>query len=177
MQIRDKLVEVTQADMKPRVEFDGAYGFNVRRPRNLFNVDFTRWSAMVTATVPLFDGRRTAGRVAQLQADRDVVSQRLAALENQVRLAAQAAWDTLTLAVRTMKAADLNVTQARRAVEMTEANYKLGAATPLDVVDAQQALAQAENIRNQALYTHANGRASLSFVMGRDPLNDAVMTR
>jgi hypothetical protein len=44
-------------------------------------------------------------------------------------------------------------------------------------VDAQQALAQAENIRNQALYTHANGRASLSFVMGRDPLNDAVVTR
>ena len=34
---------------------------------------------------------------------------------------------------------------------MTEANYRLGAATQLDVVDAQQALRQAENIRNQAL--------------------------
>jgi outer membrane protein TolC len=55
---------------------------------------------------------------------------------------------------------------------MTEANYKLGAATPLDVLDAQQALALAENIRAQALFTHANARASLSFVMGRDPLTD-----
>ena len=53
---------------------------------------------------------------------------------------------------------------------MTEANYKLGAATQLDVVDAQQSLRQAENIRNLALYTHANARASLRFVMGRDPL-------
>ena len=53
---------------------------------------------------------------------------------------------------------------------MTEANYKLGAATQLDVVDAQQSLRQAENIRNLALYTHANARATLRFVMGRDPL-------
>ncbi len=53
---------------------------------------------------------------------------------------------------------------------MTEANYKLGAATQLDVVDAQQSLRQAENIRNQALYIHANARATLRFVMGRDPL-------
>jgi outer membrane protein TolC len=55
---------------------------------------------------------------------------------------------------------------------MTDANYKLGAATPLDVLDAQEALAQAENTRNLALFTHANARASLSFVTGRDPLTN-----
>jgi outer membrane protein TolC len=53
---------------------------------------------------------------------------------------------------------------------MTEANYKLGAATQLDVTDAQQALRQSENINNLALFTHANARAALRFVMGRDPL-------
>jgi HAE1 family hydrophobic/amphiphilic exporter-1 len=173
VQVRDKLVDVVRADMKPRVEFDGVYGFSVRRPKNLFDFDFTRWSAAVTLSVPLFDGRRTAGRVAQAQADRNIITQRIAALENQVRLDVQSAWDTLTLAERTLKAADLNVVQARRAAEMTQANYKLGASTPLDVVDAQQALVLAENIRSQALFTHANARASLSFVMGRDPLTDA----
>jgi outer membrane protein TolC len=59
---------------------------------------------------------------------------------------------------------------------MTDANYKLGAATPLDVLDAQEALAQAENIRNLALFTHANARSTLSYVMGRDPLTDAPRT-
>ncbi|HTL01786.1 MAG TPA: TolC family protein, partial [Vicinamibacterales bacterium] len=63
-----------------------------------------------------------------------------------------------------------NVTQARRALEMTEATYRLGAATPLDVIDAQQSLSQAENIRNQALVSHANARATLQYVTGRDPL-------
>ena len=120
--------------------------------------------------VPLFDGWRTAGRVAQARANRNTVSEQIAALESQVRLEVRTALDALALADRTIQAAELNVVQARRASEMTDANYKLGAATQLDVVDAQQSLRQAENIRNQALYTHANARATLRYIMGRDPL-------
>ena len=169
-QIQDRLVGVASAESKPTFDFTGSYGFAVRRPENLFQPDYSRWSAAVNVTVPLFDGWRTAGRVAQARAERDTVTHQIAALENQVRLDVQSAFDALALANRTIQAAELNVTQARRAAEMTEANYKLGAATQLDVVDAQQALRQAENIRNQALFTHANARASLKFVMGRDPL-------
>ena len=168
--VQDLLVDVTAADAKPSVEFNGSYGFAVRRPENLFQPEFSRWSAAINLKVPLFDGWRTAGRVAQARAQRNTVTQQIAALENQVRLDVQSAFDALALANRTIQAAELNVAQARRASEMTEANYKLGAATQLDVVDAQQSLRQAENIRNQALYTHANARASLRFVMGRDPL-------
>lgn len=169
-QIRDKLVDVAAADSKPRIDFNGSYGFAVRRPEQMFHWDFSRWSAGVTLKVPIFDGWRTAGRVAQAQAERNTATQQIAALENQVRLDVQSAWDALALAARTIQAAELNVTQARRALEMTEATYRLGAATPLDVIDAQQALSQAENIRNQALYSHANARATLRYVTGRNPL-------
>jgi HAE1 family hydrophobic/amphiphilic exporter-1 len=171
-QIQEKLMEVAAAEAKPRVDFDGSFGFAVLRPRNLFHLNYSRWSSAVTVKVPLFDGWRTAGRVAQERARRNTVTHQIATLENQVRLDVQSALDALTLANRTIQAADLNVTQARRAADMTEANYRLGAATTLDVVDAQQALRQAENIRNQALYSHANARASLRYVMGRDPLGD-----
>ncbi len=169
-EIRDKLVDVAAADAKPSVDFSGSYGFAVRRPKNLFDPDFTRWSGLITIKVPLFDGLRTGGRVAQATAERNTTIQQIAALENQVRLEVQSAWDSLALAERTLSAAELNVTQARRALEMTEANYRLGAATPLDVIDARQALSQAENIRNQSLVTHANSRATLQYVMGRNPL-------
>jgi len=169
-QIRDKLIGVAAADAKPRIDFDGSYGFAVRKPEKLFHSDFTRWSALMTFKVPLFDGLRTAGRVAQATAERNTVTQQIAALENQVRLDVQSAWDSLALAARTIEAAELNVTQARRALDMTEATYRLGAATPLDVIDAQQALSQAENIRNQALVSHANARATLEYVTGRNPL-------
>ena len=169
-QIRDRLIDVAAADAKPRVDFNGSYGFAVRRPDNFFHWQYSRWSAGVTVKVPLFDGWRTAGKVVQARAERNTVTQQIAALENQVRLDVQSAWDDLALAARTIQAAELNVTQARRALDMTEANYRLGASTPLDVIDAQQALSQAENIHNQALYSHANARATLQFVMGRNPL-------
>jgi HAE1 family hydrophobic/amphiphilic exporter-1 len=169
-QIRDKLVDVAAADSKPRIDFDGSYGFAVRAPEKLFHSDFSRWNALFTVKVPLFDGWRTAGRVAQAKAERNTVTQQIAALENQVRLDVQSAWDSLALSARTIDAADLNVTQARRALDMTESTYRLGAATPLDVIDAQQALSQAENIRNQALVSHANARATLQYVTGRNPL-------
>ncbi len=169
-QFQDKLIGVAAADSKPRADFDGSLGYAVRRPKNLFDQDYSRWSGAITIKVPLFDGRRTAGRVAQARAQRNTVTQQIADLENQIRLEVQSAWDALALAERTIQAADLNVAQARRAADMTEANYRLGAATQLDVVDAQQSLRQAENIRNQALFSHANGRATLRYVMGMEPL-------
>ena len=169
-QVQTLLIDVAAGDAKPTVEFNGSFGFAVRRPENLFSTDYSRWSAGINLKVPLFDGRRTAGRVAQQRAQRNTVTQQIAALESQVRLDVQSAIDALALADRTFQAAELNVSQARRASEMTEANYKLGAATQLEVVDAQQALRDAENIRNLSLYTHSNARAVMRFVMGRDPL-------
>jgi HAE1 family hydrophobic/amphiphilic exporter-1 len=170
-QVQSLLVGVAAGDSKPSAEFNGAYGYAVRRPNNLFTQDFARWSGSLNFKVPLFDGRRTAGRVAQARAERNMVTHEIAALENQIRMEVHTALDALALADRTIQASELNVTQARRASEMTEANYKLGAATQLDVVDALQSLRQAENIRNLALYTHANARAALRFVMGRNPLD------
>ena len=74
------------------------------------------------------------------------------------------------MAASVFHAAELNVVQARKAQEMTDANYRLGAATPLDVLDAQAALTQAEFVRVEALHAHANARAGLRYVMGQDPL-------
>jgi len=171
-QFQDKLVDVAAAEAKPTIDLNGSYGFSVRRPTKLFQPDFSRWSVAVSVAVPLFDGWRTAGKVVQARAQRNTVTHRIEELEQQVRLDMQSAFDALALANRTIQAAELNVTQARRAAEMTEANYRLGAATQLEVIDAQQAFRQAENIRSLSLYTHANARAALRFVMGRNPLDE-----
>ncbi len=121
--------------------------------------------------MPVFDGWRTAGKVAQARADRAKVEQDRAALETRIDLEAKQAVDRLRVAASVFRAAELSVAQARRASEMTNANYQLGAATPLDVLDAQAALTQAEWNRVEALHAHANARAGLRYVLGRDPLD------
>jgi outer membrane protein TolC len=100
------------------------------------------------------------------------VGQDRVALETLIDLEAKQAVDRLRVASSVFHAAELNVTQARKALGMTEANYRLGAATTLDVLDAQAAFTQAEFSRLEALHAHANARAGLRYVMGQDPLAD-----
>ncbi|HXY39758.1 MAG TPA: TolC family protein [Vicinamibacteria bacterium] len=172
--IYDEAVGIYKADMQPRLDFNGAFGWAVRLPENFFRDNYRTWAFSVSLKVPVFDGWRTAGRVAQAQADRAKVGQDRVALETEIDVEAKQAVDRLRVARSVLRAAEMNVVQARRALEMIEANYKLGAATSLDVLDAQAASAQAEVNRIEALYAHANARAGLRYVMGQDPLDETA---
>ena len=172
--IYDEAIGIYKADMQPRLDLNGAFGWSVREPPNFFEPNYKKWSLSVTLKVPVFDGWRTAGRVAQARADRAKVGQDRVALETLIDLEAKQAVDRLRVAASVYRSAELNVTQARKALEMTEANYRLGAATTLDVLDAQAALTQAEFSRVEALAVHANARAGLRYVIGQSPLEDGL---
>jgi outer membrane protein TolC len=168
--IHEQLIGVAQAESRPSLDFYGQYGWSVRQPGNFFERDFTKWNAGVTLTIPVFDGFRTRGKVAQARAERNKVTQDRIALENRIRLEAKEGVDRLTVAKSVLEVAELTVNQAQRALEMTQANYQHGAATTLDVIDAQAALTEAESNRLLGLYEHANARAGLRYVTAQDPL-------
>lgn len=168
--INREFVGVARGEGRPTLDFLSSYGWSVRKPNNFFDSDFAKWNFGVSLKVPVFDGFRTAGKVGQAQAELNKVSQDRIALENQIRLEAKDAVDRLRVAEKVLNAAALNVSQAQKALDMTEANYRLGAANTLEVLDAQAALTIAESNRVQALYVHANARATLRYVMARDPL-------
>lgn len=168
--IYDEAIGIYKADMQPRLDLNGAFGWSTRDTQNFFESNYKKWSLSVALKVPVFDGWRTAGKVAQARADRARVGQDRVALETLIDLEAKQAVDRLRVAASVFHAAELNVEQARRAQEMIEANYRLGAATTLDVIDAQAALTQAEFNRIEALHAHANARAGLRYVVGQDPL-------
>ena len=172
--IYSELIGIAQADSRPRLDFYGAYGWSVREPSNFFDSDFARWTAGVTLTIPVFDGFRTRGKVAQARAERNKISQDRVTLENRIRLEAKEGVDRLNVARSVLEAADLNVSQAQRALVMTQANYQHGAATTLDVIDAQAALTLADSNRIQALFDHAMARALMRFVMAQDPLEPSA---
>lgn len=171
--IYGEFVGVAQGDGRPRLDFALDYGWSVRRRSDFFDRDFSKWNVAVTLKVPLFDGWRTASKVAQARAERNKATQDRIDLENRIRLQAKGALDRLNVAQEIFAAAELNVQQAQQALDMTQANYSHGAATTLDVLDAQAALTQAESARLEALYDHANARASLRYVMARDVLDEA----
>jgi multidrug efflux system outer membrane protein len=167
--IRAQAVGVTKANSMPSLEFAGSYGRSTRLVGNFLDPDFSKWSAALSIKIPIFDGQRVKGQVMQAQADLGKARQDKIALQNQIRLEARDALVKLSVASRLISAAQLNVTQAKKALDMTQANYNYGAATVLDVTDAQNAVIQAETTLAQALQQHADAKATINYVMGRDP--------
>jgi HAE1 family hydrophobic/amphiphilic exporter-1 len=172
--IYGELVTVARGEGLPRLDFQAAWGWSVRQPGNFLERDFAKWNAAFTLTFPVFDGRRSAGRVAQARAEQAKAEQDRIALLNRIRLEAKDAVDRLGVARTVLASAELNVRQAQKVLDMTQANYRAGAATNLEVVDAQSALTLAESLRVEALYEHASARAAVRYVMAQDPLDEGA---
>jgi outer membrane protein TolC len=172
----DSQKKLANAESRLRVDFDGQYGFSARQPANLWNHDFSRWMFTLSVALPIFDGGRRSGLFQQAVAQRKVAELARAEQENAVRLEVQTALDELERAEKTVEAARLNVREAERVLVMTEDNYRYGAATTLDVLDAQAALTAARWNLLQGLHDHVLARAQLRWVMGQDPLEKTEPT-
>jgi outer membrane protein len=162
-------LDLARAESRMRVDFNGAYGLIARRPANLVDPLYARWSAAVNFTLPVFDGFRRSGLVWQATAAGRVATLEREKTEQQVRLNVQQGLDELATAREAVTAARANLGQAQRVLEMTEANYQHGAATTLDVADAQTALAAARTNLLRGLYDCATARANLRWTLGRTP--------
>ena len=169
-------IKLAHAEGRLRVDLNGQYGYSARETSNLWKQSFTRWMFTVNVTLPLFDGGRRSGLIQQAIANRRIVEQARVETEENVRLEVQTALDELERAEKTVEAARLNVQQAGRVLTMMQDNYRYGAATTLDVTDAQTALTTARWTLLQGLYDHTMARVQLRYVMGLDPLEKVDAT-
>ena len=162
-------VELAKAESRMRVDFSSSYGVASRLPENLVNSKFTRWSAGVNFTLPIFDGFRRSGVVWQASANQRAARLERAKFEQLVRLAIQQAYDELKAAGETIAAARANVSQAETVLAMMQNNYKFGAATTLDIVDAQTAVSVARTNLLRGLRDYSVARANLRWALGQRP--------
>jgi outer membrane protein TolC len=124
------------------------------------------WSVGVQGNWAVFDGRATAGRVAQA---RSALSQtQLTTAEQQLAIDVEVrrAHSTLQEAVELVTASKAVVEQAEESVRLAKARFDAGTATQLDVLQAQVALTEARTNEVEALYNHTVALASLRKAMG-----------
>jgi outer membrane protein TolC len=127
------------------------------------------WSAGLQLDLPIFDGGTIGAGVAKAYA---VLAESREA-ERGVRLAVQSqvrrelsAWRS---AAADFRAAEESIAAARESLAAAEALYRIGKATALDVLTAQQELAGAENRRAIALAGYASARAGVELLTGSVP--------
>lgn len=125
------------------------------------------WQAGVQASLPLFDGLDRRGTLIQ---ERAKLRQAEIALED----AEERAISEIRQAVLSLKTAEefarsqsQNLDTAREALRLVEAGLQEGQNTPVEVMDARQALTTAAANYYQSIFTHAMARVALQQAMGR----------
>lgn len=162
------------AENKLTVDLEGQWGYAVRQPQNFFKNDFSRWNFTFNFRLPLFDSGRKDGLVVQALSRFRAAEHRMAQLENNVRLEVKQAYDDMQSSAKAIEAARLSVTQAEKVLNLMQANYQYGAATTLDVVDSQTALALARNSQIGATYEYEMAKARLRLASGSPILDQEV---
>jgi outer membrane protein len=170
------LVRLAEAQNRLSVDMDAAWGHSVRQPSDFYKNDFSRWSLTFNFKLPFYDGGRKAGQLIQAQSRLRSAEHSLALLQNGVKLEVKSACDELESSARAIEAAQLNVMQAEKVLGMMQSNYQYGAATTLDVVDSQTALAVSRNSRIAATYEYEMAKARLRLAQGA-PILDAEVTK
>ncbi|HWQ57056.1 MAG TPA: TolC family protein [Bryobacteraceae bacterium] len=162
-------VDLARAESRAKVDFAATYGIMSRLPSNLANSQFTRWTAGFTFNFPVFDGFRRSALISQALGVQRTARLERQRVEEQVRLALQQGLDDTAAAEETIRAARANVSQAEKVLAMMQNNYKYGAATTLDIVDAQTAVSVARTNLLRGLHDYTVARAGLRWTAGMTP--------
>jgi HAE1 family hydrophobic/amphiphilic exporter-1 len=163
--IYGELVTIARAGNKPRLDFSGSWG---RRSLGLktLSSDGTLWTAGIFATIPLFDGMRTRGRVAQARTDLARVSLDELKLRDAISLEVQTALNALEEASEITTALSSTVSQAERLLFLAEKGFELGVKTRLEVQDAELNVLNARANLAVAQRDYRVARVNLQWVTG-----------
>jgi HAE1 family hydrophobic/amphiphilic exporter-1 len=157
-------VKLAKAEDKLEVNLAADYGY-ATQDFDQIGPNRERWSAALIFSLPLFDGWRTRGRVAQATSSLRDAEIAIRQLEQDVTLEAKAGLDKLEETAEIIRATSLNIGQAEKALELAETSYQYGVATFLDVTDAQLSLALARRDHARALRDYMVAKAFLLSVM------------
>jgi NodT family efflux transporter outer membrane factor (OMF) lipoprotein len=138
-------IGAARAEFFPSFSLAGALGFMSGELGSLFAYGGSAWSLTPAVTIPVFQGGRSRSRLAEAYAARDRL---VLAYEKAIQTAFKEAADALrpredlkSLIV----AREKRLNTQRRVLELAGAQYQNGAASYLDVLDAQRSVFEAEN--------------------------------
>ncbi len=135
---------------------------------DVFPFAFTKnpWVISAQLSLPIFDGFLREQRVQEAAAYRSDARYSLRAAELTLTANVTNAYLNLTTAAQTVSIQEQNSRTAREALMLAEERYRVGAATFVEVTQAQADFAQAETDRINAIYDYHQSFAALESAVG-----------
>jgi outer membrane protein TolC len=157
-----KALSAARAQRLPSAAISGNYeviGTNPAQSHGAFTV-------VGTLNIPLWQGGRTAGEIAQAEA---VLAQRQAELDDtrgQIEAQVRQAYLDLEAAAGQVEVARKNAQVAQETLEMTRARMEAGIINTVEVVQAQQTVASAQLDLIDSVFAHNLSKLSLARAVG-----------
>jgi len=159
-------IGVARAAFFPRIALTGSAGSVSSDLGNLFQSGSFAWSFAPSLSLPIFDAGRNRANLEAAKVSRDIA---LAQYERAIQSAFREVADAL--ASRAMLSEQLRAQQAQAAAlaqsfKLADLRYRNGAASYLDVLDAQRSLFAAQQAALQVLALQVQNAVSLYKVLG-----------
>ena len=144
-------------------------GISSFSPDNLVRPAFHGWTVGVNARWTLFDGSRTSATIGQYRSQRRQSELEEESFRSRLARDLERASGDWRQALELVEVGALAVEQSREARRVAEELFALGAATFLNVLDAERAVRQAELSQLQAYHAARLALAEVKMLVGLQP--------
>ena len=166
----DSQVKAAQHDKKasqdlrlPTLRVDGNWAYEGTRLNNGIPV----YNYQASLDVPIFTGGRTHAEIVRADLQLKVLDQQKSDLRNQISLDVKTALLNLKSARNQVEVATLGIQLAKEEVDQARDRFKAGVANNIEVIQAQDALARANDNQIAALYRFNQARADYARSIGQ----------
>ncbi|MDE5941764.1 MAG: TolC family protein, partial [Muribaculaceae bacterium] len=120
----------------------------------------------LSLSVPLFEGGQRYSRVRQARIQVDEMKWQRDNLVNSINMQVDIAFENIRLNVKQIESCSESVNQATMAHDIVKKSFEIGAASYLDLRDAELALTQSKLAYNQAIYNFLVASGNLELLVG-----------
>lgn len=150
---------------RPSVSLSAGLSYNPDQAG--FAVEPLTWSVVANISIPLWDAGRTAAREDQARADAAAATAQREAARLQVADEVRVSLIDLDEANARRRTATANTLLAQEALRLARLRYSNGIAAPVEVIDAETALTQAQTNGINAEYDYLAALAGINRSLGR----------
>jgi len=168
-QVIDERAAFTRADTLPDVKANLSWGVSTYAAQNVTDLEFRSWAAGFTMSWTIFDGRATTSAIRQLQSQSVQSEHQERAFRLGVARELERATGEWKRALEAAEVSAVAVEQAREAERVAEESYRWGAATTLDLLEAQRGLRQAQLALARAAHIALTALSDLKYLVGFRP--------
>ena len=151
-----------EAERWPSLSFDGNYGDIGLAPSDSHGT----FLAQVSVKIPVFQGRRVQGELIEADAQLKQMQQQLENLKGQISYDVRTSLLNLETAAQQVAATRSNVGLAQQTLAQARDRFKSGVTDNIEVIQAQEAVASADEAYITSLYQYNLAKVALARAVG-----------